>query len=238
VASSISSAVPAASNIHPVDAAHSAAAKAAGKVADIKVANLTLENWESVLQASPEAKVKGPEEWMVFVTGGNATCYGMCENATRAWNESLPILAASPTAPKLAFVDCDAQQILCNHWAIGPPTIYHMLLPAPMPDQSKPATTVRSIGLNRTSVTASDIYTLHTKNRYLEYPPYEGAFHPFNGWLKTTGAIVPLAYVMWALAKMPSWLPMIGVSFLSRSFMGRRAQPGVAARPAAAPAAR
>jgi hypothetical protein len=94
-----------------------------------------------------------------------------------------------------------------------------MLLPKPLADQTKPATTVRWIPLNRTTVTASDIYELSTKQKYLETAPYEGYFHPFDGLLATTGANVPIAWAMWGMAKMPSWLPMILISFLSRQFM-------------------
>jgi hypothetical protein len=49
--------------------------------------------------------------------------------------------------------------------------------------------------------------------------PYEGLFHPFNGELQKFGLAIPYAYVTWAFSKMPSWMPMIVVSFLSRSFM-------------------
>lgn len=104
-------------------------------------------------------------------------------------------------------------------WSLGPPSLYHIQLPKPLPDQSKPATTVRYIPLNRTSVTAREIAEYHTKEKYKEVEPYEGAFHPFDGWLQTTGINLPLAYFMWGMSKMPTWLPMIVISFLSRSFM-------------------
>lgn len=94
-----------------------------------------------------------------------------------------------------------------------------MLLPRTLPGQSKPATTVRFIMLNRTDVTALEIAELHTKEKYKETAPYEGAFHPFDGWLEQTGINLPLSYFMWGMAKMPSWMPMIIISFLSRSFM-------------------
>jgi hypothetical protein len=94
-----------------------------------------------------------------------------------------------------------------------------MLLPHPGPDQSKPATTVRYIPLNRTTVTTKDITEIHTKQLWKEIAPYEGPFHPFDGWLQQYGLAVPLSYVMTGFAKMPSWLPMIAVSFLSRTFM-------------------
>jgi hypothetical protein len=28
------------------------------------------------------------QDWLIFITGGNSTCFGMCGNATKAWNVS------------------------------------------------------------------------------------------------------------------------------------------------------
>jgi hypothetical protein len=76
----VSSAVPSAPS--PVDAG-------AAKVAEIVVSPLNQENWRSVLTPSPASAVTdGPEHWMVYITGGNKTCFGLCGNATRAWNVS------------------------------------------------------------------------------------------------------------------------------------------------------
>jgi hypothetical protein len=94
-----------------------------------------------------------------------------------------------------------------------------MLLPHPLPDQSRPATTVRYIRLNRTSVTAAELAALHTEEKYKETPPYEGLFHPFDGLVQKVGLAVPLAWVIWGLSKMPSWLPMIVISLFSRTVM-------------------
>ncbi|KAF2141231.1 uncharacterized protein K452DRAFT_228807 [Aplosporella prunicola CBS 121167] len=196
----------------PVDAG-------AAKVAEVVVEPLTLENWRSVINSSNVATVDGPEEWMVFLTGGNKTCFGLCGNVTEAWNKSAPIIAASPSPPKLATIDCDEEGILCNTWAASPPSIVHMLLPAPLPDQSKPATTVRYIPLNRTSTTAKDIAEIHSLKKYEEVTPYEGVFHPFDGALVQYGVSVPAAYFFYYFSKMPSWLPMVAISLLSRTFM-------------------
>jgi len=194
----------------------------ASKVAQQYVHPLNLSNWKEVISPSAAAQNAGPEEWMVFITGGNKTCYGLCGNVTEEWNKSVALMEATRSPPNLARVDCDEEQVLCNVWSAGPPSILHILLPKPLADQSKPATTVRFIQLNKTSSTASEIAELHTKAKYLDTPPYEGYWHPFDGILATTGANLPLAYAMWAMAKMPSWLPMILISLLSRSFMGRR----------------
>ena len=66
---------------------------------------------------------------------------------------------------------------------------------------------------------ASQISQLHLAETYKEITPYEGYWHPFDGLVIKYGLETPIAYVLWAFGKMPSWLPMIAISFLSRSFM-------------------
>jgi hypothetical protein len=59
----------------------------ASKVAESVVYPLNLSNWEKVLSPSAAAAQKsGPEEVLVFVTGQNKTCYGLCDDANAAWN--------------------------------------------------------------------------------------------------------------------------------------------------------
>jgi hypothetical protein len=129
------------------------------------------------------------------------------------------VLSATPSPPKLVSLNCDAEEILCNMWSAGPPAIYHFLLPKPLADQSTPETTVRYIPLNRTSVTVSDITELSTKEKYKDTAPYDGYFHPFDGILAKTGINLYYGYFTWGFNKMPSWLPMIAISMLSRTFM-------------------
>jgi hypothetical protein len=92
-------------------------------------------------------------------------------------------------------------------------------IPKPLADQSAPAPTVRYQPLNRTSTTAETFKHFIVGNEIEKVAPYEGIFHPFNGELEKFGLAIPYAYVTWGFSKMPSWLPMIAVSFLSRSFM-------------------
>lgn len=78
----VSSSIPAAPS-NPINAAtDKAAAKAAGAIQH----TLTLENWREILTVDPTASPPTTQDWLVFVTGGNTTCYGMCGNATKAWN--------------------------------------------------------------------------------------------------------------------------------------------------------
>ncbi|KAI9665698.1 MAG: hypothetical protein M1821_003632 [Bathelium mastoideum] len=200
---------------------------AASKVAATSVSPVTLDNWRDVLKPSTSAKGTEPQEWMVYVTGANKTCYGLCGRADAAWNESTALLGSTPNAPQLGLLNCEESPVLCNAWAIGPPMIIHAFLPRPLPDQSTPATTVRFIGLNRTAVAASDIWEMASsgKGTYRETDPYEGYFHPFDSFLAHQGLNIYLGTFIYYVAMVPSWAFMIAISFFSRSFMSRRMGP-------------
>ena len=63
---------------NPVDAG-------AAKVAEKTVTKFTWNNWERKLAPSSD----GPQEWLIYVTGGNKTCYGNCTRSDAAWNVRL-----------------------------------------------------------------------------------------------------------------------------------------------------
>ena len=73
--------------------------------------------------------------------------------------------------------------------------------------------------MNRTSTTTETFKKLFVDGEYEKVAPYEGYWHPFDGEIQKYGLALPLAYVFWGFSKMPSWLPMILISFVSRSFM-------------------
>lgn len=54
------------------DAVHAAEAKAGAMKTDI----LTLDNWKETVYAPVSAQSTKPEEWLVFISGGNKTCFG------------------------------------------------------------------------------------------------------------------------------------------------------------------
>jgi hypothetical protein len=63
-------------------------------VAANRVYNLTLSNWRYILpyDLSKSKALKGAdgeEEWYVYFTGKNRTCFGLCERADAAWQVSL-----------------------------------------------------------------------------------------------------------------------------------------------------
>lgn len=55
--------------------------KMAEKVSEKRVTPVTLQNAQSILTPASEA-----QDWLVFVTGGNKTCFGRCEHAEKAFN--------------------------------------------------------------------------------------------------------------------------------------------------------
>lgn len=211
----ISSAIPSASTFsipNPI-------ASGAKKIASLKVERLTLANHKDLLKPGAATASPGIEEWLIFVTGGNKTCYGLCKRAETAWNESVALISASRSPPNLAMLNCETDGVLCNTWMVDRPQLLHFLLPQPLADQSTPSSTVRYIRVNRTSVTAPEIAAVHLQEKYKETEPYDGIFHPFDGPLARFGLNVPVGYVIWGFSKIPSWTFMILVSFMSRTIL-------------------
>jgi len=68
--------IPSPSN-RPVDAA-------AAVVTERKVERINIRNWQRKLSPKPDIE----EEWMVYITGGNKSCYGRCAHADATWNVS------------------------------------------------------------------------------------------------------------------------------------------------------
>jgi hypothetical protein len=209
-----------------------AAAKAGGKTLNI----LTLHDWEHTIRSSVKPSSTTPEEWWVLITGGNKTCFGMCEKVETAFNQTAALWSPVPSTPHLAYLNCEDQPVLCNAWGAGPPNLWMFeVLPAPAP------VIVRLKNLNYTTTVMKDIVDLYTTHAYKEITPYEGWFHPFDSPLAKYGLAIPLGYFFWIFTVVPSWLFMILISFASRSVMSRRGLPpqrpaGGAAAPA--PAAR
>ncbi|KAI1954551.1 hypothetical protein LOZ59_004839 [Ophidiomyces ophidiicola] len=190
------------------------------------VASVTLENWESLLAPVTADASKEAREWLVYVTGGNKTCYGHCGEADKAWKESVPLFAPDLDSPSLGFLDCEKQNLLCSIWSASLPSLWHFQIPvAAEPDQPKPATPIHTVRLNVTTVTPEYIYKVHSEKLWETAPANEGIFHPIDGLLAQYGLGLPFGYVIHGFSQIPSWAMMLGVSFLSRSFMSRRFAP-------------
>jgi len=189
---------------------------------------LTLDNWEETIRSSVKPTSSTPEEWWVFVTGGNKTCFGRCQRAEAAFNETAALWATDPKAPHLAYLNCESQPVLCNSWGTGPLNIWILEVAAP------PAPVdIHLLPVNATSITTKTLQDLRSSGEWKNQPVYTGQyFHPFNGLLAQYGLAVPLGYFFWIFSVVPSWVFMIAVSFLSRRIVNGRINP--AAPPAAA----
>lgn len=168
---------------------------------------------------------------MIFVSGGNKTCYGQCTELESVWNETAAIFATTglAKAPKLGYINCETTPLLCSILHASPPSLWYIQLPA----KAEEKTTIRIIGLNNTKTvvndndeeehsqgtTARDIVRIHTQKKYEETDVYDGIFHPFDSNLAKYGLTKPVGYVLYAFGLVPSWLVMIVVSFASRNLM-------------------
>jgi len=204
------------------------AAQVGGKTLNI----LSLGSWENTIRSSVKPQSTKPEEWWVLLTGGNSTCFGQCGKIEKAFNETALLWSVNPTAPHMAYLNCDNQPVLCNSWSAGPPGLWFFeVSPKPAP------VIVRSRRLNTTTTEVKTFTDLHSTKAWKDLAIHDGYFHPFDGVFAQNGLAVPLGYVFWVFAIVPSWLFMIGISFVSRNIMSKRMAPPGPPRPAAAPAA-
>lgn len=61
--------------------------KMADKVTQSRVTTVEMSNWQSILAPGPKE-----QDWFIFVTGGNKTCFGHCERSAKAFNVSINFL--------------------------------------------------------------------------------------------------------------------------------------------------
>jgi len=208
---------------HPVQAAEAA-------IGATQVEVLTLSNWKDTLYGPVKADSTTPTEWWVLISGGNKTCFGHCEKIEKAFNASAARFALLPKAPHMAIINCDDQPVLCNSWSASSGTLWSIdMVPPPAPVE------IYRTRLNLTSTTDQTYVDLYKNGVQDGWTHHDGYFHPFNGPLAKNGLAVPLGYFFYIFNAIPSWVMMLGVSFLSRSMMNRRM--GVGAQGGAAPAA-
>ncbi|KAJ5856052.1 uncharacterized protein N7529_009996 [Penicillium soppii] len=220
----VKSYVPTAAPVAPIE-------KLAEKISEKSVTPVSMNNYQSILTPGPKE-----EDWLIFTTGGNKTCFGRCAQAEKAFKESVLLFSADPTSPHLGYLDCEANQVLCAAWSASAPSVQYYQVPKEQPaGEERALTPLRTIYLNSTTVTPETIYEIHSKKTYEKVSPYEGALHPVDGLLAKYQLNIPLGYIIWGLGAVPSWLFMIGISFFSRTMMSRRTGPTGNA-PRAAPA--
>lgn len=163
---------------------------------------------------------------------------GRCDKLDTAFSQSALKLASLKPTPDnlhLASVNCDDEPVLCNSWSASAGVIWLFeILPAPT------ETGLYVKRLNTTTVTSQDIVDAYVAPKE-EWTKVESDsyFHPIDGFFAKNGLAVPLGWFFWGLNAVPSWVMMLGVSFISRSMMNKRVE-GMAGGPragAGAPAA-
>ena len=63
------------------------------------------------------------------------------------------------------------------------------------------------------------MFKIYNEKTYERQPAYDGILHPTDGWLAQNGLNIPVGYAIYGLSAIPSWAFMIGISFMSRTFM-------------------
>ncbi|KAK6845588.1 hypothetical protein PG995_015698 [Apiospora arundinis] len=224
--------IPSHSKTDPVGAAEA-------KIGSMKMDVLTLNNWRETLYADVKPGATTPEEYWVFVTGGNKTCFGMFlrlqahVTATRLRRPSTRRPASSLFClmpPHTGYLNCEHEPVLCNSWSVPTGTVWIFeMLPEPAPID------IWVKRFNLTTTTSDDIVARHSEGYKKTFALHEGTFHPFNGWWAQNHLSLPVGYVLWFFNVVPSWLLMLVLSFVSRSMMSNRmaGQQGGAPRPAA-----
>ncbi|KAE8147433.1 hypothetical protein BDV25DRAFT_160402 [Aspergillus avenaceus] len=186
------------------------------KIEQKTVTPFNLTNYQTLLRPTSEA-----QDWLVYITGGNKTCFGRCGHADKSFNESVLMFSADPTSPNLGYLNCESNQVLCSAWSAAAPSAWYFQVPAQVGEE-RPATSLRTVYLNATTVTPEAIYQIHSEKLYEKRPAYDGALHPTDGWLAQNGLLVPVGYVIYGFSAIPSWLFMVFISFFSRTMMSRR----------------
>lgn len=131
----------------------------------------------------------------------------------------MTLFADSPEGPNLALLDCDRQTALCGAWGAYASCIWYFRVPKPLPNQSQGPSAMTIHPLNYTTVTTSDITKIHTQKLYEKETAYEGWMHPLDGILAQSGMMMPVAYALMFMSKVPAPIFMLGLSFFSRYFV-------------------
>lgn len=209
---------------------HDPVAALEAKMGSMRMSTLTLENWKDTLSEHVTPKTTVPDEWWVLISGRNKTCFGHCGKIEQAFNETAAKFAITPGSPRMAYLNCDDQPILCNSWGVGTGYVwsFNMLPPPAEIDIYKKR-------LNFTTAASSDLVAASKGKDGHGWVKLDSWFHPYNGKAAELGLAVPWGYLVWGFNLVPNWLFMILVSFASRSMMSNRmANAGNDRRPAAA----
>ena len=173
---------------------------------------ITSANWQATLSSSVT------QPWMILISGGNKTCYGRCGGVEEAWNKASGAAKTDSRAPKLGYVNCDSERLLCATWNAGPPSVWYIDVPAVAPGGGRVTTDIYVVPLNATGTSSGDITAIYKNEKYKSRPVLKSMFHPFDGLIAQSGLQVPVGYVLTAFGMIPSWAVMVVISLMARTF--------------------
>lgn len=58
---------------------------------NIKVTSVKQDNWQTLLAPVSADAPAEAREWLIYITGGNKTCFGRCGRVDKAWNVGFPL---------------------------------------------------------------------------------------------------------------------------------------------------
>jgi hypothetical protein len=200
---------------------HDPVAAMEAKLGSLRLHTLTKENWWETLHEGVTPQTTTPVEWWILMSGRNVTCSGRCGPLEQAFNETAAKFALTPGSPKMAYLNCDDQPLLCSSWMIGAGHIWAVdLLPNPEDVE------VYKHRFNVTQATSEVMTSLRVDDKAADerWTPIDSVFDPWKGTVAKLGLGMPFAYILWFFNIFPNWLFMLVVSFVSRSMMSRRMQ--------------
>ena len=157
---------------------------------------------------------------------------GHCLETEAAYNATAAKFATLPNTPHMAFINCEADPLLCNVWSSAPGSLWILEM---LPPPAEINIYQKRLNLTTTNVkTFTDLQALNSRDGL---NLNESVFHPFNGWLAKNHLSLPFAYFLWFFNLIPNWAFMLIVSFVSRTMMSRRMDNHTNRREAAATAA-
>jgi hypothetical protein len=201
---------------------HDPVAALEAKLGSMRLHVLTKENWWDTLMEGVTPQTVSPSEWWVLLSGRNTTCGGRCGQLDQAFNETAAKFALSPGSPKMGYLNCDDQPLLCSSWMIGAGHIWAIDV-LPNPEEVN----IYKHRFNVTLATSDEMVSLRVPDKAADerWTEVDSYFHPFKGQVSKLGLGMPFAYILWFFNIFPNWLFMLVVSFASRSMMSRRMAP-------------
>ncbi|RJE18665.1 hypothetical protein PHISCL_09001 [Aspergillus sclerotialis] len=138
-----------------------------------------------------------------------------------AWSLRPSRRIADKNSPNLGRLNCEENQVLCSAWSAGAPSVWYFKVPQAQLE-GRAETPLHITYMNSTTITAEGMFKIYSEKKYERSPPYQGFLHPTDGLLAQYGLGIPVGYLIYGLSAIPSWAFMVGISFMSRTIMGRR----------------